>query len=258
MSFDLRCADCMTVMTELAPGSVDAVITSPPYNLGINYSDYDDRMPRTDYMAWLGRWAVEVKRVLSEDGSVFLNLGGAPSDPWVPFYGVKEVAEVFQLQNVIHWIKSLTIGKETYGHFKPINSQRFLNDCHEFIFHFTKTGKVPLDRLAIGVPYMDASNLKRGTRGKNGNVRCRGNNWMIPYDTIQSRDKDRPHPATFPVTLPLWCLKLHGVDRCCLVMDPFMGLGTTGMACKELGLNFLGVEIDPDYYAEAQRRLEKV
>src|SRR5687768_6971549 len=65
--------DCNDGMPRrLAPNSVDVVVTSPPYNLGIEYSTYDDRIARQDYLAWLGRWAEAVRSVLAEDGSVFL------------------------------------------------------------------------------------------------------------------------------------------------------------------------------------------
>ncbi len=99
------------------------------------------------------------------------------------------------------------------GHYKPINSARFVNDCHEFVFHFTPDGRTPLDRRAIGVRYQDESNIARWQTGGT-NRRCRGNTWFIPYETIQSRDKDRPHPATFPPRLADYCLRLHGSRVC--------------------------------------------
>ncbi|HXD20525.1 MAG TPA: DNA methyltransferase, partial [Vicinamibacterales bacterium] len=86
--------------------------------------------------------------------------------------------------------------------------------------------------------------------------RCRGNTWFIPYDTIQSRDKERPHPATFPPRLPEMCLRLHGVDRIRTVADPFLGLGSTAVACAQLGLNFVGVEMDEGYLNEAVSRVK--
>ena len=104
-------------------------------------------------------------------------------------------------------------GIKTFGHFKPINSPRFLNDCHEYVFHFTKSGRVELNRLALGVPYQDKSNIARWSHTGGKDLRCRGNTWFVPYETIQSREKERPHPATFPVQLAEWCIKLHGVSR---------------------------------------------
>ena len=59
----------------------------------------------------------------------------------------------FALQNEIAWIKAITVEGRSFGHFAPISGNRFLNPCHETIFHFTKSGNVKLDRLAVGVPY---------------------------------------------------------------------------------------------------------
>ena len=139
------------------------------------------------------------------------------------------------------------------GHYKPINSPRFLNDCHEFLFHFTPGGATPLDRRAIGVPYQDRSNIGRWSAAADG-VRCRGNTWFIPYETIQNREKDRPHPATFPPKLPEMCLRLHGLDRVRTVADPFLGLGSTAVACAQLGVSFVGIELDTGYLKEAVSR----
>ena len=171
-----------------------------------------------------------------------------------------------QLQNTIHWIKSIAIEKGlagaragladdlAVGHYKPINSRRFLHDCHEFVFHFTPGGNTPLDRNAVGVKYQDQSNVGRWQTAASG-VRCRGNTWFIPYDTIQSREKDRPHPATFPVKLPEMCVRLHGLDHVRIVADPFMGLGSTAVACATLGTSFVGIELDKGYLEEAVARV---
>jgi len=259
----LHNADCLAGMREhLAPASVDVVVTSPPYNLGIRYRSYDDTAPRSDYLRWLGEWADAVKTVLSDAGSLFLNVGSMPSDPYVAFDVLAVMRSRFVLQNTIHWIKSIAISKAdvgdypgitgdvAVGHYKPINSPRYVNDCHEYVFHLTKRGDVPLDRLAVGVPYQDKSNVARWAKAGRG-LRCRGNTWFIPYQTIKSRDKERPHPATFPVQLPERCIRLHGLERTRLVLDPFLGLGHTALACQRLGVDFVGFEIDPAYFAAA-------
>ncbi len=259
--------DCFQGLRDLVePESLDVIITSPPYNLGIEYTKYDDKQPREQYLAWIAEWAAIAKSRLAPDGSLFLNLGGKPSDPWVPFEVAGALREHYLLQNVLHWIKSITINKEavgrdhplkrdlTVGHYKPINSPRFVNECQEYIFHFTKTGKVKLDRLALGVPYEDKSNIGRWKAARKG-LRCRGNCWFIPYATIQSRAKERPHPATFPPQLAEMCLKLHGRDRVRLACDPFLGLGSAALAAADLELGFIGFEIDDQYFRTAVRRL---
>jgi site-specific DNA-methyltransferase (adenine-specific) len=264
-TFRFYLGDCLTVLPQLPPHSLGAIVTSPPYNLGIRYRSYDDTMPRADYLDWTGAWVSHAKHALAPDGSMFLNVGAKPTDPWTAIDVAMAVRPHLRLQNTIHWIQSIAIDKASsgagarldsdlaVGHYKPINSRRFVHDCHEFVFHFTPGGDTPLDRQAIGVKYQDQSNVGRW-RGASSGVRCRGNTWFIPYDTIQSRDKDRPHPATFPPKLPEMCLKLHGLDRVGTVADPFLGLGSTAVACAQLGINFVGIEMDKDYLEEAIER----
>jgi site-specific DNA-methyltransferase (adenine-specific) len=261
-------ADCIQLLERLTTGSVDVIVTSPPYNLGIQYASYQDALPRAEYLAWTRAWVTAATRVLASEGSFFLNVGARPSDPWTAFDVAQEVRGHLRLQNLIHWVKSIAIEKDSagagarldrdlaVGHYKPINSERFLNDCHEFLFHFTPTGATRLDRLALGVPYQDPSNIGRWRAAADG-VRCRGNTWFIPYETIQHRDKDRPHPASFPSRLPEQCLRLHGLSRIGTVMDPFAGLGSTAVACMRLGLNFIGTDIDESYLKEAVERARR-
>lgn len=263
-------ADCVSGMrAQLPAGSIDVVVTSPPYNLGTRYRAYDDTVPRQDYLDWLADWAGVVREVLHDNGSLFLNIGAKPSDPAVPFEVLARMQKHFRLQNVIHWIKSIAIQKEDVGaypniagnigvgHFKPINSPRFLNSCHEYIFHLTKRGDVKLDRLSIGVEYQDKSNVTRWkSAGKDR--RCRGNTWFVPYRTIRSRDSQRPHPATFPVKIPGMCIQLHGLERAKRVLDPFLGIGPSALACIELGVDFVGYEIDPTYFRASCRAIEAV
>jgi site-specific DNA-methyltransferase (adenine-specific) len=258
---DLRLGDCVAGMSQLPDGCIDITVTSPPYNLGIKYRKYSDNEDRETYLEWCRKWVAEVRRLLKSQGSFFLNIGSAPSRPMLPHELVMRLQNVFVLQNVIHWVKSITIEDRegqvrSYGHFKPISSKRFLNDCHEYIFHFTKTGRVELDRLGIGVPYQDKSNIGRWSHTRGSDLRCRGNTWFIPYETIQSREKERPHPATFPVQLAEWCIRLHGVSRVETMLDPFLGIGNSAVAAQRCGVKkFIGFEVDEAYLAEAKRRI---
>jgi site-specific DNA-methyltransferase (adenine-specific) len=261
--FDLIHGDCIEGMSRMDAASVDVVVTSPPYNLGIKYGKYRDGQARDEYLAWSHKWATQVHRVLKEDGSFFLNVGAAPSNPLLPHQLVLEMTKLFVLQNTFHWIKSITVetrngGKISAGHFKPLQSKRYVTDCHEYIFHLTKTGDVPLDRLSIGVPYADKSNIKRWAHTNGGDKRCRGNNWFVPYQTIKSREKQRPHPATFPVELAEWCIRLHGHKPGLIVMDPFLGIGNAAVAAKRCEVaRFIGFEIDEEYLADAVENFQK-
>ena len=256
--------DCLEGMKLLDSKSIDVIVTSPPYNIGIPYRSYDDKKPRDEYLSWISDIAFECKRVLRDDGSFFLNIGGTLKDPWIPMDIAYRLKDFFYLQNMIHWINSIAIPREdvgncphitadiAVGHYKPINSTRYHHDCHEFVFHFTKSGDVILDKLAIGVSYQDKSNIDRWKSAK-VDKRDRGNTWFIPYITVKSK---RPHPASFPVKLPTMCIKDHGMSKTKKVLDPFMGIGSTAVACIRLEIEYIGFEIDPLYIQEAEMRIQ--
>jgi site-specific DNA-methyltransferase (adenine-specific) len=259
--------DCIDFMKNWTGDKVDVIVTSPPYNLRKNYSKYKDNKARDEYIHWIGSVAIESLKILRDDGSFFLNVGGKPSDPWFEFDVAKEFNKYYHLQNVLHWIKHISIPKDastqrnllngdiSFGHFKPINTNTYLNQCHEYIFHFTKTGKVQLDKLAIGVPYQHKSNVTRWREKKD--IRDRGNVWFIKYENKQGGVEPIPHPTIFPEKLPYLCIKLHGIKEGMLVYDPFMGIGTTAVACLRLGVDFIGTEIDKNYILVANERIGK-
>lgn len=258
----LKHGDCVAGMRQLEADCVDVTVTSPPYNIGIDYGTYVDAKTREEYLAWCDEWAEEIRRVLAPTGSFFLNLGNSSSNPFFAFSVAMRVGRLFTLQNTIVWVKSISIEREgvteSYGHFKPLNSKRYLNDCHEYLFHFTHGGTTMLDRLAVGVPYADKSNVRRWGHTAGRDRRCRGNNWFIPYKTIQRSATQRPHPATFPVELAARCIRLHG-QRHCTVLDPFLGIGHAGLAaveCRDLVDRFIGFDIDAGYMDTASALLQ--
>ncbi len=179
----------------------------------------------------------------------------------MPHQLVLELSSLLVLQNTLHWIKSITIQPKgqpevSAGHFKPLNSPRYITDCHEYLFHMTKTGDVKVDRLAVGTAYADKSNISRWGHTGGRDRRCRGNNWFIPYETIRSRVGQRPHPATFPVALAAQCIRLHGEKPGLVMLDPFLGIGNAALAARECGVSkFIGFEIDEEYLAEARARV---
>jgi site-specific DNA-methyltransferase (adenine-specific) len=257
--------DCLQTLPSLPAASIDLVVTSPPYNLGITYKSFKDTAPRGVYLDWCRQWSDQLKRVMADDASFFLNVGAAPANPLMPHQLILALTDgpnpPFVLQNTFHWIKSITIdtpagGKISAGHFKPINSKRFVNDCHEYVFHLTKSGAVELDRRAAGVPYVYKCNIARWGHTGGADLRCRGNTWFIPYETIQSRDKERPHPATFPVALAEQCIRLHGKTGSTRMLDPFLGIGSSAIAAHRQKISaFTGIELDAHYLQAAHERL---
>lgn len=286
--------DCLEGLKSLTSDSVDICVTSPPYNLNIQYSSYQDSKPREEYLSWLFAVFEQVKRVLKPSGHFWLNMGYSNLDPWIGMDVANQARQLFYLQNNFTWVKSIAIEDEQMGHYKPINSQRFANPTWEHLFHFTKTGDIPCDKTAIGVPYKDKANLdksgrwrgkmikKMGFQNKRDfearsspterqqledalnaklasakpleDVHCPGNAWYIPYDTIVSRDSQRgSHPATFPVDLVKRAIKFSGSSG--LLLDPFMGTGTSAVAACEEGLDWIGFDLDDQYVEYANQRL---
>jgi site-specific DNA-methyltransferase (adenine-specific) len=255
--------DCLKGIPKLDTASIDVIVTSPPYNIGKQYHMYNDVRPRDEYLGWMEDVARVSKTVLKKNGSFFLNVGGKPTDPWIALDLAERFRKHYVLQNTIHWIKSIAIPKAdvgnykaivddiAVGHYQPVNSTRYLSNCHEYIFHFTQTGDVPLDSLAVGVKYQDKTNIGRWKKASK-DLRGRGNTWFIPYETIQNA---RAHPTVFPEKLPEMCIKLHGCNKNSLVLDLFMGTGSTALACQKRGVGFIGFEIDPTYVHIAEQQL---
>jgi site-specific DNA-methyltransferase (adenine-specific) len=302
MSTSMHQGDCLTVLRTIPEASVDAVVTSPPYNLKKPYSVHDDNMPEAVYLAWMGEVACELRRVLKPGGHVFLNVGWNTKHPWRSIDVLLTYRPHFVLQNAIAWIKSLAIdgtalpdgdlktlpalkawldsvglptsGKDgaavrhglctalradmherTIGHMPSLNSDFFLNPCWEHLWHLTPAGRSPIDRLAIGVPYVHKDQPDRFGHGRV--VHCRGDTWQLPYATIQSKDERFNHPSPYPVELVTMCLKLAALGPDALVLDPFAGTGATLLAAKALGLRAIGIEIDPAYCAAAEEQLRR-
>lgn len=264
MICELRKKDCLTASWAVGAKAVDVIVTSPPYNIEKEDAGSMETRIENDeaYVEWLLDRLVTSMAALKDDGSLFLNISGKPSKQQLPYKVVSAMlGQGYVLQNAITWVKSITVpneegdGERSIGHFKPINSKRFVNDCTEPVFHFTKSGDVHLKRLAIGAPYQDKSNISRWEGSGGGDLRCRGNVWFIPHETRRAK---AAHPTAFPLDLPLWAIRLHGAENP-VVMDPFMGSGTTGVAAHEFGAEkFFGFDMDDYAYGLAKENLSSL
>ena len=218
-------------MPELEDGTVDLIITSPPYKDedGFNYNI-------------LRNIFHECKRVLTDGGLLFVNFGHLAGHKHRPFRTAELVEFVgFNWIDTIVWLKH----QDGRGHFTPIQGSKRLNNLWEPIFLFAKDPNYSLDRLAIGVPFTDKSNIDRFGGNVAGDLRCPGNVWFIPYDTITDSDQ-KTHKDRFPLDLPKRCIMLAGIPKGSLILDPFCGSGTTLRAGIELGMQGVGYEINPE------------
>jgi len=260
MPHTLLLGDVIEQLKTLPDKTFHCIVTSPPYNIGKNYgSAVNDKKPANEYLKWMEEVFRECSRVLADDGSLFINVGYTSAMPWIAMDVANVVRPFMVLQNQMTWVKNISIGDVSHGQFKPINSERYVSVTNEMLFHFTKKGNVPVHRLDIGVPFMHKSNLKsRGVEKKDKpDKRCRGNTWFVPYETIQNNQTERGgHPASYPTELAEMCIKLAMGEQKGLVLDPFLGTGTTLVAAQKLGLSGTGIDINESFLNYARTRLE--
>ena len=107
--------DAVELLGRFPSATVDLMITSPPYNLGVAYRTYDDGRPRAEYLRWTDEWIRAAARALAPEGALFLNVGAKPTDPWTALDVAQAARPHLQLQNLIHWIKSITIEADAAG-----------------------------------------------------------------------------------------------------------------------------------------------
>lgn len=208
----------------------DLLITSPPYKKKDGYS-----LPHFTKI-------FEKAYEHANDGALcFMNFGHLAhhkSDPFRLAIAMEDAG--WKWHDTIVWVKN---------HYTPLPDPN-LNNLWEPIFLFCK-GTPKLDRLALGVPYADKSNVSRYGGGKD--LRCGGNIWYVPYETIQSSSQ-KTHKDRFPPGIPENCIKLSGLKHG-VVFDPCMGSATTGVTALRHGLKFVGTEISKDIYEVASDRM---
>lgn len=228
--------DAVETMRQMESDSFSCVVTSPPYNIGVDYGPgISDRMSPEDYSEFTKNWVRESIRVAPV---LVVNFGTPSSSVQNLGRFISDISSVGVVQSHIVWVKSISSRQFTGGHFKPVNSARFLNNLHESIFIVSRTGNYQLDRLAVGVPFADKSNISRFSGNGGRDMRCRGNVWYLPYET---RTAKKSHPATFPQELAEMMIKITGARG--RVLDPFAGTGTTLLAAEGLGLDSVGIDI---------------
>ena len=239
MMHTIHNGDCLSVLKTLQTGTIDAAITSPPYNIGIKYNTYKDK--RNDYLDWMGEVFTEIERVLAPTGHFFLNIGYTRTNPLLPYQLAQQVP--MKIQNSIVWAKAVEIDNGIRGHGAVCKTNRFLPHGWEMVWHFTKDGKQP---ISLRVPYQHAwaeYNLKRTGRSDRPTTDC----WHIPYETTGSWGKqssdikgDKKHPAIFPRELVRHCIKMCKAQT---VLDPFGGTGTVAVVAKEMEISSTTIEI---------------
>ena len=218
--------DCLTEMAKMPDGSVDLILTSPPYNLGDGgrrfstmwknaklkdgYGSYSDDMPYEEYVAWQKRFLLECWRLIPNDGAIFYQhknriQNGVLRSP-------HDLNPGLPIRQILVWARGNGMNF----------SHRFLTPSHELIYVFAKPG----------------FSFKKG-------------HGLKDVLTIEPARKNT-HPAPFPVELPR---RIIAATTAKVILDPFAGSGSTGVAALAEGRRFIGIELDPSYVDDAKARL---
>ena len=237
-SIDLRLGDCLEILPTIANNSVDMVVTSPPYNVGTEYGNKAsaaDLTPIREYKIFADKIMTSIFRFTCAGGRVCLEIGGSGRN--------------FPMT----WMWQDAAYEAGFGLFSEIGLQhRKTNPCAWGSWMKSDNVYTIPNFHMLYVFYKETATKRNGntTIEKSEFVDWTRGYWKFNY----SKGKVKEHPATFPVEIPRRCIKLFGHDED-IVLDPFMGVGTTGVACIETNRNFIGLEIEPKYFEIAQKRI---
>lgn len=226
-------------MTGIPANSVALMITSPPYNCG---KEYDDDLTMREYLSLLRRVFKEVYRVLEPGGRACVNVANMGRKPYIPLtmHVTKLMMSLgFRMRGEIIWQKGKGAnGSCAWGSFKSA-ANPVVRDLHEYVLVFSKKR---FDRAYKGVSTIGSDDFVRDT--------------LSIWDIRPESAKKIGHPAPFPKDLPSRLINLY-TYKGDLVLDPFVGSGTTCVAAKEAGRDYIGYELKRNYCKLAKTRLEQ-
>ena len=236
--------DCLDVAGAWPSGRAQLILTSPPYNAGIDYGEgSNDALPWSEYEAWAAQWIGMAKRLLCDGGRLAIVVAaGIGRSPWYPLAATyQQAARAWGLlpRAEIVWDKGPSRNNSTaWGSWcSPSNPQ--IRDSHEAILVFSK-GEWSLPNPCSVDSDLRPEEFPDLTRSL----------WRVPCET------DRSHPAPFPERLAERLIKLYTWPGD-LVLDPFLGSGTTAVVCERLKRRWIGCEINPEYAALAEKRIQQ-
>jgi len=270
MTYKLFVGDCLEVLQEIEDGSIDLIITSPPYNCRKDYGVIDDMWPWEEYYRWIKKVLKELYRVLVVGGVIAINVPGVVrfqrehqyADTWGDYEAEYETHRVGK--KIMGTGRIEAIGFEIFQMMKKID-----NHMREPII-WVKGDKEQIISTTYQMgsdnnPYLRATHemILLGSKGQwyhRGGTGRRGKEAMPFLDETKDTwyikpESSRVHPAVFPIEIPRRLIKLFTHASDAVVLDPFMGIGTTGIAAMELGRAFIGIDLNEQFVQQAEDRL---
>ena len=236
------CGDCIAVMQEMPEQCVDLVVTSPPYLNAREYSHWEND---TAYLADMMKTWTAAKRVLRPDGRIAVVVcQGCGRHPHLPLGSAitMQLAGLFQLRGHIIWFKDFAsrgFSSTGWGSWMSA-SNPCLRDVHELII--VASNEVD-GKETKGESDIEHDEFLQWTKSV----------WRVPAISPNTTK----HPAAFPETIAERLIKLYSYKGD-VILDPFLGSGTTAVVAKKLGRHYIGVELTPEYVKMSEKRLAKV
>jgi len=228
--------DCLEIMKQIPDNSLDMTFADPPFNLKKKYNHYEDSKEKEEYLKWCSKWLVEMVRITKPTGSIFVH--NIPR--WLTYF-----AEYLnKISYFRHWIAWDSGGA-------PLGKTLLPN--HYGILYYTKTKSYKDFKFYdIRTPHKRCRICKEFLKDYGGKK-----DQMHPFGTLVSdvwtdihrirhRKRRDDHPCQLPIPL-LERLILMSTDEGDIILDPFIGTGTTAVAAKRLGRKYIGIDIDPQY-----------
>ena len=257
--------DCREILPTLPDECIDLIVTSPPY--ADRRKDTYGGIPPDEYVEWFLPISQQLKRVLKPEGSFILNIKERVVDGERGTY-VMELVLAMRKQGWL-WTEEYCWHKKNSYPGKWPNRFR---DAWEHCYHFTKQKQFKMFQESVMVPMGDWAEKRLKKLTKNDLVRDESRaqsgfgkrvaNWIgrekvYPTNVLHLATEvtNKNHSAVFPVELPSWFIKLFTQEGD-IVLDPFMGSGTTARAAQNLGRKYVGIEAKTEYVTLANEELE--
>ena len=230
--------NCLDTLNMMYDSFLDLTITSPPYNVDLKYDVYADNVPYYEYLEELKSVFSEVYNKTKSGGRCIINIGDKNNGR------VSLHSDIIQMMKNIGWLsfcciiwnKNTTCNRAAWGSYLSPSCPSFPTPF-EYILGFSK------------------DNLKLSYKGESDLLKEEFISWTLPIWSFSGNsDRGIKHPAPFPIELPTRCIKLFSWKNA-IVYDPFMGSGTTAIACKNNNRNFIGSEISKEYYLSSLDRI---
>ena len=237
--------DCLTIFKNIPDNSVDMTFADPPFNLKKNYRSYKDRLESQEYLDWCKKWISEMVRVTRPTGSIFIH--NIPK--WLTYYA----AFLNELAHFKHWISWDAPTAPMGNSLQPAN--------YGILFYGKEEKGTKINELR----YPHKRDRKQGFLlkdygGKKDKLHPFGplvSDVWTDIHRIKHNKKRDSHPCQLPVHL-LDRLILLSTDENDIVLDPFLGTGTTAISAKRMGRKYIGFEIDSTYVKISKGKLDRI